>query len=259
MLRYDTPPLYLQPTEVESAHWVPLRHLQRLDLRTFQRCDVSERFNRIRGRFSRHVLRLAVGQFCFTAIHLPPAESVYSAQFDSASEPRLSTELRPANLSLRTFWPSPRTRLLRDNPILLWGLTLGIAADFLELMAPIGLSNIWDIPTLSKWDVRFFNWLTVKFEQSILSKTAPEMQSSGDGRTNGSDNRTIATSFPNPGGKAPKPVRGSAFGNHYKTLWIGTIVALCVRSGLGILLMTLFVRKFRAHRSDWARLKALFS
>ena len=237
LLGHDTVPLRLQPTEVESAHWVPLRHLQNPDLRTFQRCDISERLNRIGGGVSRQVLRLMVGQMLFTGLRLAPSESLYSVQTS-----------RVSNLDFWSpFATEPRTNLVRENPLVLWGLTLGITADFIELIAPLGLSELWDTPTLSAWDVRFCFWVLARWKdakatskESSNSRRGPEK---GTGRTGGSDNTTFATSFPEFKERTAPSVRAAEFGNHYQLFWQGITVAMLIRGALLAVLVGLLLRK----------------
>jgi len=46
-----------------------------------------------------------------------------------------------------------------DRPLILWGLTLGVMADFLELLPPHNALQLWTYPTFSSPDVRFIVWL----------------------------------------------------------------------------------------------------
>ena len=47
-----------------------------------------------------------------------------------------------------------------EQPLLLWGLTLGVLADFLDLLPPHTALKLWDYPTFTPWDVRFVIWVT---------------------------------------------------------------------------------------------------
>ena len=151
LTRYDIPPLQLQPTEVNSAHWVSLRALLAPSLRTFEYADVSDRLARVRGRFLRTGLRLALGQMMFAAVRLVPSESLYCS-----SAPSFIPE-HNKNVISSVFAGTPSTS--HDRPLLLWGLTQGIIADFLDLLPDDNFTKLWIWPTFSPWDVRFVIWL----------------------------------------------------------------------------------------------------
>ena len=251
MLRHDTRPLYLQPTEVESAHWVPMRYLQTSELRTFQRCDISERFDRVQDGFIRHLLGLIVGQMLFTAIVLPPAESVYSVQVDVPADLGLDSNSPDVALLIKSLFQPRKPPLIREKPIILWGLTLGITADFLELIAPLGLSKLWDMPTLSSWDVRFCTWIFDQWQNPVpTAKDTPVKPLNEAYQVNGTDNKTFATSFPGSGEGSSQHNRGATPRSHYQTLRRGAITALVFRSGMGILLLSLFIQNSR--RRHWS-------
>ncbi|PWW76755.1 hypothetical protein C7212DRAFT_295260 [Tuber magnatum] len=142
------PSFTLQPIEVASAHWVPIRTLVSPAFRTVQKCDVSDRLSR---RFSgplepivRWGLRANLGQMEFLAVRLWPSISVFSSfggDFLSGTE------------AGGRSW---------DRPLLLWGLTLGVVTDFLEML-PCGEGAAgWKYPTFTSWDVRGVVWLMTR-------------------------------------------------------------------------------------------------
>ena len=151
LTRYDIPPLQLQPTEVNSAHWVSLRALLAPYLRTVEYADVSDRLARVRGHFLRACLRLVLGQMMFAAVRLVPSESLYCS-----SAPGFIPE-HTKNVISTVFARLPSTS--HDRPLLLWGLTQGIIADFLDLLPIDDFAKRWTWPTFSAWDVRFVIWL----------------------------------------------------------------------------------------------------
>jgi 8-oxo-dGTP pyrophosphatase MutT (NUDIX family) len=131
LLTSPSPPaLHLQPTEVASAHWVPLRLLVDPAFRTAERCDVSDRLARRGGQVVRHALRLSLGWMEFAAIRLLPSSSVFST---------LGMDF-----------------LQGDRELVLWGLTLGILEDLLDMLPPVGHAlELWRWPTFTAPDVRF--------------------------------------------------------------------------------------------------------
>ncbi|KAI5841463.1 hypothetical protein DFP73DRAFT_555843 [Morchella snyderi] len=142
------PPLHLQPTEVASAHWVPLRTLLSPDFRTVHRCDVSDRLARqttgLLGRFVRWGLRINLGQMEFSAVRLWPSHSVYSS---------FSGDFIADSGAAGGSW---------DRPMLLWGLTLGVATDFLEMLPHGEPATGWQYPTFTSSDVKAVVWLMTK-------------------------------------------------------------------------------------------------
>ncbi|KAA8893485.1 hypothetical protein FN846DRAFT_978705 [Sphaerosporella brunnea] len=124
------PTLHLQPTEVASAHWVPILLLTDPAFRTVERCDVSDRLARRGGPLLRHALRLSLGRMEFAAIRLWPSSSVFSA--------------------------FGKDFLDGGRDLVCWGLTLGILEDLLDMLPPIGDAlDLWKWPTFTAPDVRF--------------------------------------------------------------------------------------------------------
>lgn len=192
LTRYEIPPLRLQPTEITSAHWVPLRALLAPSLRTFERCDVSDRLSRRGGNLLRICLRLALGQMLFAAIRLLPSESVYcssvrefipeDSKSTSASLKRKITDLISGDHAASSS---------RDRPLLLWGLTHGITADFLDLLPSHRTSQLWSWPTFSPWDVRLTVWLLT---HSFRKRKLREMESEFKDRSSINAERSDAVS-----------------------------------------------------------------
>ncbi|KAI9811021.1 MAG: hypothetical protein M1832_001075, partial [Thelocarpon impressellum] len=129
---HDIPPLRLQPTEVGSAHWVSLCALLSPSSRTVELADVSERMARRGGPFARTLLRAMLGKMQFAAVRLHPTESLNTPS-SSQSQP--------------------------ERPLNLWGLTLGILADLLDLVPSQPQLQFWTWPTFSPPDLRFVLWL----------------------------------------------------------------------------------------------------
>ena len=137
-----SPNLYLQPTgmkltrssvniiEIASAHWVKLSSLMDPTYRTYERVDVSSRVTRRGGRLVRAILPYLLGKMRFAAVRLEPIENI------------------PAG------WQSKS-----NQPLLLWGLTLGCITDFVMVMPPHTSRQIWTFPTFDAPDVRVILWL----------------------------------------------------------------------------------------------------
>ncbi|KAM0710942.1 hypothetical protein Q7P35_001680 [Cladosporium inversicolor] len=171
---HSTPPLKLQPTEVAATHWVPLRSLLAQSQRTVVFEDVSSRLANQETGVKKWMLSLVLGKMMFAAIHLAPTETVHS--FETPAAPLLqNNRYSPATTASRlealitrvirfdpfnqTYTPAP------EHPLLLWGLTLGVVADFLDLLPPHNALTLWTYPTFTPIDVRAAIWLlTYRFK-----------------------------------------------------------------------------------------------
>lgn len=162
---HTIPPLRLQPSEVASAHWVPLRALLSPSQRTFWYNDVSSRTSGRDSGFKRSLHRLMTGKMMFAAVRLIPSESVYCTSIDEfipTKPDKVNRVDSPSSTSLTipligASWhkaPSPV-----DKPLLLWGLTLGVMSDFLDLLPPHVAMRLWVYPTFTSLDLRLILWL----------------------------------------------------------------------------------------------------
>lgn len=251
-MRHDVPPLILQPSEVHSAHWTPLRGILSPYLMRDVRCDISERFTRQRAPTLRILIRAVAGQLIFGAVKLRPTESLYNS---SLSEAVL------VNQRL-TFFGSFMTRLLDlkqvdedDQPLLLWGLTLGIMADLLEIVDTPATSKLWVWPTFSPWDIRFTIWLLNRRFQSQkireLTNSANNFHSANSNgvRIGGLDNTTYSTSAMRRGKGSEAGVTGMLLlAGYYDRLRRAVFIALLLRLAFGTTLSMFLIRRYREHR-----------
>ncbi|PYH88091.1 NUDIX family hydrolase [Aspergillus ellipticus CBS 707.79] len=162
----DSPTLKLQPTEVASTHWVPLGALLSSSLRTVEHVDMSQRLANMGGLLSRLAYRSLMGFMQFAAIRLSPTESL-----QCSSTPGYAPGYNQRPMSLFQRWKSwslgkqagPSTQ---SNPLLLWGLTLGILADFLDMLPPHTAVELWKYPNFTAPDLRLLiNILTFRLRK----------------------------------------------------------------------------------------------
>lgn len=189
LLRHDILPLALQPTEVHSAHWVSVRALFAHSLGTYGNCDVSERLNKYNSTFARYFLRLLFGQMRFSATQLIPTESLWcSSSF--LSSPPISHRIKNLILGISEFTTTNPPLLPQHPPLILWGLTLGMIADFLGPLSS-GVPNFWTWPTFSSWDYRIAVWL---FTYAFRARKLRELRTAGGGGDgNNNDRGEIST------------------------------------------------------------------
>jgi len=152
--RSDSPTLRLQPTEVASTHWIPLRALLSPSQRTVEYVDMSQRFARQGGFLTRLAVRSLMGWMQFSAVRLLPSETQKCTTtpgfFPDDDKPNGSVFQRFKEWCLSNQAESSDTA----RPLLLWGLTLGILADFLDMLPPHRAVQLWQYPTFTVPDLR---------------------------------------------------------------------------------------------------------
>lgn len=152
--RSDSPTLRLQPTEVASTHWIPLRALLSPSFRTVEHVDMSQRFARQGGFLTRLAVRSMLGWMQFSAVRLLPAETVQCTSIPGF----VPDEQKSGGSLLQRFksWCLSNQADSGDlnRPLLLWGLTLGIMADFLDMCPPHNTVSQWKYPTFTAPDLR---------------------------------------------------------------------------------------------------------
>jgi hypothetical protein len=196
----DVPPFKLQPTEVASTHWVPLRVLLSPSARAYEYVDVSDRFAHRGSTVLKAVIRSILGKMRFSAIRLTPSESLYcssTAEFFSPPEENAQATTTTSLVSRFYSWylgdhagASGNTR-----PLLLWGLTLGMLADFLDQLPPHNAVQLWSYPTFTSLDVRFIiNILTIPLKR----RNQARLRKSGMKNETAIDSETEAVSGDNP-------------------------------------------------------------
>lgn len=250
-LRHDLPPLTLQPSEVHSAHWVALRGLLAPSLRTVERWDLSKGSPR-KGYVAQMLTRATAGYMLFGGIKLIPTESLYnSAASGFIPETRSpATWTESANIMIRNaFTGDPTQHVENDRSLVLWGLTMGIMADFLEMLDIHGTSKLWYWPQFSPWDLRVVVMLlTYRFRsQKLQELTATTARPKpNDVRISGFDATTFTTSVRRQSKGSESGIAGGLLlEGYFDRLFKALYVALFARFGLGLALTAFIVRRYR--------------
>ncbi|KAL6234281.1 hypothetical protein BDW75DRAFT_212904 [Aspergillus navahoensis] len=160
----NSPVLELQPDEVASIHWVSLNVLLSPSSRTVENVDMTQRLASTGGLMARLASRAMMGYMQFSAISLTPTESL-----------QCSVNLK-RNLAIgqTTTWLqrfkstlcNSQRSLNQAPPLLLWGLTLGILADFLDMLPPHTAVQLWKYPNFTSPDLRLIvNVLTYQLRK----------------------------------------------------------------------------------------------
>lgn len=248
------PPLQLQPAEIASTHWVPLRVLLSPSVRTYEYVNVSDRFAKQGGRVLKTILKPMIGTMRFSAIQLRPSESLYC----SSTKEYFSEESQPkGNVLERAYtWLKGGEKAQSDRPLLLWGLTLGMVADFLDQLPPHDSVELWEYPTFTSPDIRIIiNILT----RSIKKRNAERLRGSphdGTGNQIAVDGETAAITVTEGGGpiigknKTKEHAVGVMLEGYYdamkKGVWIGA--GFRIVSALALIFWIVKRYRFRVNR-----------
>jgi len=168
---------------------VPLRILLSPSSRTFEYVDVSDRFARRGGAVMKTIIRSILGKMMFSAIRLIPSESLYcssTAEYFSPPEDNKNSESRLSVSSklYHRYLGDHAGSSERTRPLLLWGLTLGILADFLDQLPPYNAVQLWAYPTFTSFDVRWIiNALTFSLKRRDRSRLQGNNQTAVDDST----------------------------------------------------------------------------
>ena len=250
-LRHDLPPLNLEPSEVHSAHWVALRGLLAPSLRTAERWDLSKGSVQ-RGYIAQMLTRATAGYMLFGGIKLKPTESLYCSSISGfipeTRNPATWTESATHMIS-NAFTRNPNQHVEDDRSLTLWGLTMGIVADFLEMFDAHGTSKLWYWPTFSPPDVQaMVSLLTYKFRSQKMQElaTATGIPAPNAVRVSALDATTFTTSLTR---RSPGSESGGAGGllldGYYDRLFKALYVTLFARFTFGLALTAFIVRRYR--------------
>ncbi|MCJ1485090.1 hypothetical protein MMC06_005263 [Schaereria dolodes] len=254
--------LRLQPLEVSSVHWVSLRALLSPAMRTFQHCDVSDRLTRQGGYVVRSLLRTLLGQMLFSAVRLVPTESLFCSTVPNFipgtdTNRRDDTKANTKTIKWLSRFLSPPIN--NERPLLLWGLTGGIVADFLNLLPPYSALELWTWPTFSTWDVQLITWLvTYNFRKRKRQRAA----SNGDRQTAVIEEGLDAISGPGlgiPNGNVSRrrQLQSSAVGHmiegYYDLVRIAVFISLVLRLGICSTFVIFLVRRHSRLRFERQR------
>jgi len=174
----EYPPQRLQPTEVASTHWVPLRALLSPAVRTFEYADVSARLAKSDLGIKRWFMQAMLSEMMFAAIRLIPSMSTYCSTISGFVPEGPPPDDAGFIGKVRGMLGGPEASYpTRSQPLLLWGLTLGVISDFLEHIPPHNALELWTYPTFTNWDVRFTMWA---MSYSFRKRKSMEMNASAD-------------------------------------------------------------------------------
>jgi hypothetical protein len=139
----------------------------------------------------------------FSAIRLVPTESL---QCSSIAGFITEDKGNQGRLSLIGSWKSwylsnQADSAYRSRPLLLWGLTLGILADFLDMLPPHNAVQLWKYPTFTTPDLRLIvSVLTYR----LRKRNALIAQPDGLGNQTAVDSQTAALPIVQDEGSDPK-------------------------------------------------------
>lgn len=161
LLTKPIPPLRLQTTEVASVHWVPIRSLLNPKFRTYWIQDASSRVSREDFGMKRMMARFMTGDMMFAAIRLFPSESKFSTEAAEYADKLPKLNALGSNITVPLAFARRSLEKVDDTgaTLLLWGLTLGVIGDFLDMLPPYDIVQTWIYPSWTALDLRFWVWL----------------------------------------------------------------------------------------------------
>lgn len=273
LMRFDTGPLSLQPTEVHSAHWVSLRALLSPQLSTFIGSDVSGRLHRSGSYFARGLARILFGRILVKAIDLVPTESVYCSSGSDFLPPGHRPSINgfvksPHWLSGNTGWQKPSQQLVlwgltlgnsaQPSKCLIWWLTcLGVMSDFLRAHPSCNVPDLWAWPTLSPVDYQFFIWLSTytyrrQKTRDLESKTVTTDTVGGRTTKLSGPGEIDNTTFTILKSQSQKGIQDSdlleVLGGYYDRAKTAVFLTLALRLGLGGLFASWALRQLQGRR-----------
>lgn len=189
----NSPALTLQPTEVASTHWVSLRALLSPSLRSVEHVDVSSRYAKQSILLRWGASRWMTGLMEFSGLNLLPTESLYCSSvpgfLPDSTQSRWSVFQRLNPWAVYRQHYNPRDD--KSRKLLLWGLTLGIMADFLDMLPPYNAVELWKQPTFTAPDLRVIVSLLT---YSIRKRNASKVKAARWLSQTAADDSTIAVS-----------------------------------------------------------------
>jgi hypothetical protein len=110
----------------------------------------------------------------FSAIELIPSESLFcssTAEFFSPPEASVQKEGSVNEKLYNWYRGDPAGSSDKRRPLLLWGLTLGMLADFLDQLPPYNAVQLWSHPNFTSLDVRWIvNLLTISLKTRNIAR-----------------------------------------------------------------------------------------
>ncbi|QSZ36949.1 hypothetical protein DSL72_009040 [Monilinia vaccinii-corymbosi] len=243
------PPLQLQPAEIASTHWVPLRVLLSPSVRTYEYVNVSDRFAKQGGVVLKSLLKPTIGKMRFSAIRLRPSESLYCSSTKEyfSDEP----EAKKGLFGRAYTWLKGGDKAQSDRPLLLWGLTLGMVADFLDQLPPHDSVELWEHPTLTSPDIRIIiNILT----RNIKKRNKERLRGSahdGTGNQTAMDGETTAVAMVESGGpiigknKTKEHAVGVMLDGYYDAMKRGVWIGAGLRLMSTLALIWWIIKRYR--------------
>jgi len=265
------PPVQPQPTEVAAIHWVPLRALLSPTTRTREYVDISSRLAKQGGPVIRQLLRIFMGKMMFSAVNLIPSESVYASSIPGFVPEKGGDAPGPVSGWAQAPYGIPHSSqsLAFQQPLLLWGLTLGVLADFLDMLPPHNALKLWRYPTFTTPDLRLLVYL---FTRSLRKNNAGDLSAGTWPNQTAVDATTqaiavaVSETEPTPSthnrvgigglgvGSDPRHAVGKMLSGYYERINVAIAVFLAYRTILGAAIATWLYRTWRRRRQSNLRI-----
>jgi hypothetical protein len=188
----------------------------------------------------------------FSAIQLIPSESLFSSFTDGFI---LENAKKPSNLISKVAQAEFGIPASANQRLLLWGLTLGVLADLLDMLPPYNASKLWIYPNFTTLDLRAIIYLlTFRIRRNNagdLSAGTWPSQTAVDSTT-----QAVAVSEAEPRSLAHNAVgmggvgSGRSLSGYYDRISISIAIFLAMRAALGSLALAWLFKFWRKRRQQ---------
>lgn len=180
---------------------------------------------------------MSLGRMLFSAIRLVPSQSIYCTSVpgfipEQTQEAGVTSLNSMKQTSVGWWHGNHLAPMAPGQPLLLWGLTLGIVSDFMDFLPPHNAIRLWVYPSFTPWDVRFTLWaLSYNFRKRMYREVASghEAAPAADASTVGQSSTLVAPEE-RPGEVG---IGGLGVGRHYGSIRKGQE---CRSSAVGLML-----------------------
>jgi hypothetical protein len=186
----------------------------------------------------RTILGILIGKMRFSAVQLIPSESLFSSFADGFIPGNANKTSTLISKVAQAEFGIPMSTSYANQRLLLWGLTLGVLADLLDMLPPYNASKLWIYPNFTTPDLRAIIYLlTLKFRRNNagdLSAGTWRSQTAVDSTT-----QAVAVSEAEPRSLAHNSVgiggvgSGKSLTGYYERISVSIALFLAMRTALG--------------------------
>jgi hypothetical protein len=228
---------------------------------TYWSQDVAATGTREPSFIARLTAQMLSGSMLLAATRLHPSESKFATESREYLDIPPPPEPQSSNQTIPLLFARSRLERIEDTgaSLLLWGLTQGVAIDFLDMLPPFDTLKMWVYPTFAMPDVRLACWILSynyrKRYQRMVETASKGFAKNIPGSGPESDMMTLADGTKRYYGRLRVDVKGrksfaiaESMREYFNTLRNGFIVAMLGRATLISFLIIYLWKAYRARR-----------